>query len=34
VYDDDYAKHVNTIRAELDQNYPNAPGGRNGMHKY
>jgi protoporphyrinogen oxidase len=35
VYDDDYAKHVNTIRAELDQNYPNLHlVGRNGMHKY
>ena len=35
VYDDDYAKHVNTIRAELDKNYPNLHlVGRNGMHKY
>ncbi|MBI1832825.1 MAG: NAD(P)/FAD-dependent oxidoreductase, partial [Planctomycetes bacterium] len=35
VYDDDYAKHVNTIREELDKNYPNLYlVGRNGMHKY
>ena len=35
VYDDDYAKHVNTIREELDKNYPNLHlVGRNGMHKY
>ena len=35
VYDDDYAKHVNTIREELEQNYPNLHlVGRNGMHKY
>jgi protoporphyrinogen oxidase len=35
VYDDDYARHVNTIRAELDKNYPNLHlVGRNGMHKY
>ncbi|MBM3994274.1 MAG: NAD(P)/FAD-dependent oxidoreductase [Planctomycetes bacterium] len=35
VYDDDYAKHVNTIRSELDKNYPNLHlVGRNGMHKY
>ena len=35
VYDDDYAKHVNTIRDELEANYPNLHlVGRNGMHKY
>ena len=35
VYDDDYAKHVNTIRAELDARFPNLHlVGRNGMHKY
>jgi len=35
VYDDDYAKHVATIREELDANYPNLHlVGRNGMHKY
>jgi protoporphyrinogen oxidase len=35
VYDDDYARHVATIRTELDQHYPNLhPVGRNGMHKY
>jgi protoporphyrinogen oxidase len=35
VYDDDYAKHVATIRQELEQNYPNLHlVGRNGMHKY
>jgi protoporphyrinogen oxidase len=35
VYDDDYARHVGTIRAELDANYPNLHlVGRNGMHKY
>jgi protoporphyrinogen oxidase len=35
VYDDDYAKHVNTIRAELEAEYPNLHlVGRNGMHKY
>ncbi|MDQ6810215.1 MAG: NAD(P)/FAD-dependent oxidoreductase [Verrucomicrobiota bacterium] len=35
VYDDDYAKHVSTIREELDQRYPNLHlVGRNGMHKY
>ncbi len=35
VYDDDYAKHVATIRDELDRNYPNLHlVGRNGMHKY
>src|SRR5262249_20071164 len=35
VYDDDYAKHVATVRTELEQNYPNLHlVGRNGMHKY
>jgi protoporphyrinogen oxidase len=35
VYDDDYAKHVDIIRSELDQTYPNLHlVGRNGMHKY
>ena len=35
VYDDEYSMHVNTIRAELDKNYPNLHlVGRNGMHKY
>jgi protoporphyrinogen oxidase len=35
VYDDDYAKHVATIREELEKNYPNLHlVGRNGMHKY
>src|SRR5207248_2770139 len=35
VYDDDYAKHVNVIREELETNYPNLHlVGRNGMHKY
>src|SRR5581483_10791368 len=35
VYDDDYARHVATIRAELDRDYPNLHlVGRNGMHKY
>ena len=35
VYDDDYARHVATIRAELDQLYPRLHlVGRNGMHKY
>jgi protoporphyrinogen oxidase len=35
VYDDDYAKHVTTIREELEANYPNLHlVGRNGMHKY
>jgi protoporphyrinogen oxidase len=35
VYDDDYARHVETIRAELESNYPNLHlVGRNGMHKY
>src|SRR6266478_5807580 len=35
VYDDDYARHVATIRQELDNRYPNLHlVGRNGMHKY
>ena len=35
VYDDDYARHVTTIRDELDERYPNLHlVGRNGMHKY
>ena len=35
VYDDDYAKHVGTIRDELDARFPNLHlVGRNGMHKY
>ena len=35
VYDDDYAKHVDTVRQELDACYPNLHlVGRNGMHKY
>jgi len=35
VYDDDYARHVETIRRELDARYPNLHlVGRNGMHKY
>jgi protoporphyrinogen oxidase len=35
VYDDDYAKHVATIRAELKARFPTLhPIGRNGMHKY
>jgi protoporphyrinogen oxidase len=35
VYDDDYAKHVMTIRSELSARFPNLHlVGRNGMHKY
>ena len=35
VYDDDYAKHVATIRDEIEERYPNLHlVGRNGMHKY
>ena len=35
VYDDDYARHVATIREELEERYPNLHlVGRNGMHKY
>jgi hypothetical protein len=35
VYDEDYARHVDTIRAELEQKLPSLHlVGRNGMHKY
>ncbi len=35
VYDDNYARHVATIRSELEEHYPNLHlVGRNGMHKY
>jgi protoporphyrinogen oxidase len=35
VYDDDYARHVATIRQELETRYSNLHlVGRNGMHKY
>jgi protoporphyrinogen oxidase len=35
VYDDHYARHVDTIRGELESRYPNLHlVGRNGMHKY
>jgi protoporphyrinogen oxidase len=35
VYDDNYARHVETIRRELEKHYPNLHlVGRNGMHKY
>ncbi len=35
VYDDDYARHVATIREEIATRYPNLHlVGRNGMHKY
>ena len=35
VYDDAYAGHVETIRAELEQKFPTLHlVGRNGMHKY
>jgi protoporphyrinogen oxidase len=35
VYDDDYSRHVETVRQELDSRYPNLHlVGRNGMHKY
>ncbi len=35
VYDDDYARHVATIRATIEAGYPGLhPVGRNGMHKY
>jgi protoporphyrinogen oxidase len=34
-YDDEYTKHVDVIRAELEERYPTMhPVGRNGMHKY
>jgi protoporphyrinogen oxidase len=35
VYDDEYATHVETIRGELEEQFPNLHlVGRNGMHKY
>jgi len=35
VYDDDYARHVDTIRGEIGERFPNLHlVGRNGMHKY
>jgi protoporphyrinogen oxidase len=35
VYDDAYAQHVQTIREELEEQYPRLHlVGRNGMHKY
>ncbi len=35
VYDDDYARHVDTIREELEERFPTLHlVGRNGMHKY
>lgn len=35
VYDDDYAKNVETVRKELEQRFPTLHlVGRNGMHKY
>ena len=35
VYDDEYTRHVDTIREEIDQRYPDLHVvGRNGMHKY
>ncbi|MEP7014301.1 MAG: NAD(P)/FAD-dependent oxidoreductase [Verrucomicrobiota bacterium] len=35
VYDDNYARHVATVRQELEDRYPNLHlVGRNGMHKY
>ncbi|MBA2242621.1 MAG: NAD(P)/FAD-dependent oxidoreductase [Chthoniobacterales bacterium] len=35
VYDDDYSRHVATVRDELDARFPNLHlVGRNGMHKY
>jgi hypothetical protein len=35
VYDDDYAGHVETVRAELAERFPTLHlVGRNGMHKY
>jgi protoporphyrinogen oxidase len=35
VYDDDYARHVDTVRQEIERAYPNLHlVGRNGMHKY
>jgi protoporphyrinogen oxidase len=35
VYDDDYARHIDTIRREIERSYPHLHlVGRNGMHKY
>lgn len=35
VYDDDYSRHVTTVREELDDRFPSLHlVGRNGMHKY
>jgi len=35
VYDDDYARHVETVRQVLERDYPTLHlVGRNGMHKY
>jgi protoporphyrinogen oxidase len=35
VYDDDYARNVEIVRAELEERFPTLhPVGRNGMHKY
>lgn len=35
VYDDEYARHVETLRKEFEKNYPTLHlVGRNGMHKY
>ncbi len=35
VYDDEYARHVETIRTEIERRYPGLHlVGRNGMHKY
>ena len=35
IYDDDYAKNVDVLRAELEERFPTLhPVGRNGMHKY
>ena len=35
VYDDDYSRHVNTVREEIESRFPNLHlVGRNGMHKY
>lgn len=35
VYDDDYARHVDAVRDELESRFPNLHlVGRNGMHKY
>ncbi len=35
VYDDDYAKHVDLVRREMEERFPSLhPVGRNGMHKY